>query len=72
MGVVALQLPAGWVAAIALWAGCTGGFLVAGWAGVNLRRWPLARLAFFRDRLVVLRGRQEMLALWDQMESVTL
>ncbi len=72
MGVVALQLPAGWVAAMALWAGCMGGFLVAGWAGVNLRRWPLARLAFFRDRLVVLRGRQEMLALWDQMESVTL
>lgn len=72
MGWAALQLPAGWVAAVALWAGCMGGFLVAAWAGLSLHRWPLAKLAFFRDRLVVLRGRHEMLALWEQMESVTL
>lgn len=72
LGILAMQLPSGWAAAVALWAGCLAGFAVATWSGLNLRAWPPGKLAFFRDRLVVLKGRNEMGALWEQMESVTL
>jgi len=72
MGWVALQLPGGTEAALVLWAGSVGGIGVAAWAAYRVRSWPPARLAFFRDRLVVLQGRREMRALWDQLESVTL
>lgn len=41
-------------------------------AALRLRRWPVSRLAFFRDRLVVLHRRTELRAGWDEMELVTL
>lgn len=72
LGILATELPSGWLAAAALWAGCLAGSAVAAWSGWNLRSWPKGKLAFFRDRLVVLKGRSEMGALWEQMESVTL
>ena len=39
---------------------------------LRLRRWPLARLAFFRDRLVIIQGRAEALAAWEGIEMVSL
>ena len=68
----AMDLPGGWVAAIALAAGALGAALIAASAGLQLRSWPLGRLAFFRDRIVVIQGRHEMRALWARMETVTL
>jgi hypothetical protein len=68
----AMRLPGGWVAAVALAAGSLGAGLVAASAGLQLRSWPLGRLAFFRDRLVVIQGRHEMRAVWTLMETVTL
>lgn len=53
-------------------AGAAGGALLAGWAGLKLRRWPAARLGFFRDRLLLIQGRHEMRAVWSAMEAVTL
>lgn len=38
----------------------------------RLRRWPANRLAFFRDRLVLVQGRTEVQALWDRIELVSL
>ena len=38
----------------------------------RLRRWPRSRLGFFRDRLVLVQGRTELQAPWDQVETVTL
>ena len=72
LAVGALQLPAGAVAAVALGAGAAGAFGVALWAGLRLRRWPPGKLAFFRDRLLVIQERHEMRALWEPMDSVTL
>ena len=71
-GWLAFQLPSGWIAAAALWAGGVGAVAIAVWAGWNLRGWPPCKLAFFRDRLVVLAGRHEMRAIWDQVQAVTL
>ena len=68
----ATRLPGGWVAAVALAAGAFGGGLVAAWAGLQLRAWPLGKLGLFRDRLVVIQGRHEMRAIWNLMETVTL
>ncbi|MDQ6878161.1 MAG: hypothetical protein M3082_10795 [Candidatus Dormibacteraeota bacterium] len=68
----ATRLPGGWVAAVALGAGAVGGAVVAGAAGLRLRSWPLGRLGFFRDRMVVIQGRHEMRAVWARMETVTL
>jgi len=68
----AFQLPAGWVAAVALGAGAAGATGVAIWAGVRLRRWPAGKLAFFRDRMLVIQDRHEMRALWELMDSITL
>jgi len=72
LAVGATRLPGGWVAAIALAAGSLGGGLVAAWAGLQLRSWPLGKLGLFRDRLVVIQGRHELRAIWSLMETVTL
>jgi len=39
---------------------------------LRLRRWPSARLGLFRDRLVLVQGRAELQAPWDQLDTVTL
>jgi hypothetical protein len=39
---------------------------------LRLRRWPAGRLGFFQDRLVLVQGRTELQAQWDQVETVTL
>ena len=72
VGWVARGLPGGAIVAGALWACATGAVAVAAWACLNLRAWPPCKLAFFRDRLVVLSGRHEMRAPWDQILAVTL
>jgi len=68
----AFQLPAGSVAAVALGAGAAGAAGVAIWAAVRLRRWPAGKLAFFRDRMLVIQDRHEIRALWERMDSITL
>ena len=72
LAVVAIDLPAGWVAALALAGGSLGGLAIAGWAGWRLKTWPSGKIGFFRDRLVVILGRHEMRAVWAGMETVTL
>jgi hypothetical protein len=39
---------------------------------LRLRRRPAGRLGFFRDRLVLVRGRAALQARWDLVETVTL
>jgi hypothetical protein len=68
----AMRLPGGWLAAVALGAGSLVGLGVLAWAGVQMRSWPSGKLAFFRDRLLVIQGRHEMRAIWSLMETVTL
>jgi hypothetical protein len=68
----AARLPGGSVAAVALAVGALGAGAVTVSAARQLRSWPLGRLGFFRDRLVVIQGRHEMTALWTQMDTVTL
>jgi len=72
--VVAMLLPEaeGWVAGVALGAGAIGATVVAVWAAIQVHSWPASKLAFFRDRIVVVQGRHEMRGLWDVMESITL
>ena len=72
LAAVAMELPSGWVAALALAAGALGGLVLAVWAGWSLKTWPSSKLGFFRDRLVVILGRHEMRAVWVAMETVTL
>jgi hypothetical protein len=72
LAAAAARLPDGWVAAVALAAGSIGACAVAALAGLQLRSWPLGRLGFFRDRLVVIQGKHEMRAVWNLMETVTL
>ena len=60
------------VAGFAFAAGAAGGAGVVIWCVFQLTKWPPARLALFRDRLLVIQGRHEMGALWVQMASVTL
>jgi hypothetical protein len=72
LALIAARLTGGGVAAIALGAGAAGATLVAGSAALQLRSWPLGRLGFFRDRMVVIQGRHEMRAVWTLMETVTL
>ena len=67
-----LQLPAGWVAAVAFGTGSAAALVVGAWAGIRLRAWPAGKLGLFRDRLLVVHDRHEMRALWDHMETVTL
>ena len=68
----ALQLPAGAVAAVALGCGAAGACVVAVWTARRLKRWPDGKLAFFRDRLLVIHDRHEIRALWESMATVTL
>jgi hypothetical protein len=42
------------------------------WHLIRLRRWPVGRLGFFRDRLVVVQGKTELRAPWDGIEVATL
>ena len=72
LGVGAFALSGGAVAGVALGVGAMGGLGVVVWCAIQLVRWPGARLAIFRDRLLVIEGRTEMRALWGRMESVTL
>jgi hypothetical protein len=72
LAAVAMTLPTGWVAAIALAIGSLGGLVIAAWAGWKLRMWPPGKLGFFRDRLVVIQGKHEMSVVWGAMETVTL
>ena len=68
----ASTLPAGSSAALALAIGALGGIVLAAWSGWRIKTWPADKLAFFRDRLVVLYGRHEMRAVWTAIETVTL
>jgi hypothetical protein len=68
----AILVPGGWMAGIALGVGSVGGWWLAIWAARQLRSWPSGKLGFFRDRLVVIQGRHEMRAIWEQMDAVTL
>src|SRR5207253_1443158 len=52
------------VAGVAFAAGAAGGAAVVIWCGTRLLYWPPARLALFRDRLLVIQGRHEMRAVW--------
>ncbi len=72
LAALAAGLPAGWVAGVALAAGSLAGLLLAAWAGLRLRSWPSGKLAFFRDRLVVIQGQHEMRAVWSAMDTITL
>ena len=70
--VAAFAIAGAAVAGLAFAAGAAGGAGVVTWCLVQLFNWPPARLALFRDRLLVIQGRQEMGASWVQMVSVTL
>jgi hypothetical protein len=72
LAAVAISLPTGWLAALALATGSLGGVILAAWAAWKLNAWPSGKLGFFRDRLVVILGRHEMRAVWVAMETVTL
>jgi hypothetical protein len=72
LALVALGVPGGWMAAIALGGGAVAGLAVTAWAALWLHAWPSGKLALFRDRLLVIHDRHEMRALWDRMETVTL
>ena len=72
LAVFTLSIPAGEVAAVTLGAGSLGGLALAAWAALKLKAWPSGKLAFFRDRLVVVQGKHEMRAVWAYMETVTL
>ena len=45
---------------------------VVGRTALRLRRWPTSRLGFFRDRLVLVQGRTQVQARWEQLDTVTL
>lgn len=72
LAAVAFWTPSGTLAAIPLVAGAAGGGALAAWAGIQLKRWPVGKLALFRDRLVVIQGKHEIRAVWSLMETVTL
>jgi hypothetical protein len=72
LAAVAFWTPSGALAGIPLVAGAAGGGALAAWAGIQLKRWPVGKLALFRDRLVVIQGRHEIRAVWSLMETVTL
>ena len=72
LAAVTLSIPAGQVAAVTLGAGSLGGWALIAWAVFKLKAWPSGKLAFFRDRLVVVQGKHEMRAVWAHMETVTL
>ena len=72
MGAVAFAIPSATLAGIPLAAGAAGGAAMAVWAGIQLKRWPLRKLALFRNHLVVIQGKHEVRAIWSLMETVTL
>jgi hypothetical protein len=72
LAALAVRLPAGWVAAVALGVGSLGAWGLTAWAALQIRGWPSGKLGLFRDRMVVIQGRHEMRAVWDVIESVTL
>jgi hypothetical protein len=72
LAVGALSLAQGAIASFALAAGACGGVAVSAWAVFRLHAWPPGKLAFFRDRLLVIEAKHEMGAIWSRMESVTL
>jgi hypothetical protein len=72
LAALAMALPEGFIPGLALGFGSAGGLTLAGWAGWCLRSWPSGKLAFFRDRLVVIIGQHETSAVWAAMETVTL
>jgi hypothetical protein len=72
LAAVAMRFPEGYTPGVALAAGSVGGLALAGWAGWRLKSWPPGKLAFFRDRLVVILGKHETSAVWAAMETVTL
>jgi hypothetical protein len=71
VGWLAWELPSA-IAAVALWAGSAAAALAAVWAWFRLRAWPTGKLAFFRDRLVVVQKRHETCSLWEDIEAITL
>ena len=72
LALAAANIPGGWLAGVALAVGAGIALGVTGWAGLRLRAWPTGKLALFRDRLLVVKHRHEMRALWDRMETITL
>ena len=72
LAAVAMTLPTGWVASIALAVGSLAGLGFAAWAAWQVRIWPSGKLGFFRDRLVVIQGRHEMSVVWVAIETATL
>ncbi len=59
-------------AGLAFAAGAAGGLGVVLWCVTKFATWPPARLALFRDRLLIIQGRHEMRAVWGRMEAVVL
>jgi hypothetical protein len=72
LAAVAFSIPTGTLAGIPLAVGAAAGGAMAARAGIQLKRWPLRKLALFRDRLVVIQGKHEIRAVWSLMETVTL
>ena len=68
----ALDISGAAVAGLAFAAGAAGGLAVLAWSVARFASWPPARLALFRDRLLIIQGRHEMRAVWGRMEAVTL
>jgi hypothetical protein len=57
---------------IALAMGAVLGLAMAGTGAWQLWAWPPRRLAFFRDRMVVVEGNVEQHAAWERVETATL
>lgn len=72
LAVAAFHLPQGAVAGVALALGSIAGAVLAARSARRLLSWPPARLCLFRDRILVIRGRHEMRAVWTAMGAVTL
>ncbi len=52
--------------------GSVVGLILAGWAAWRMGTSPPRRLAFFRDRMVVVEGNLEQHAPWERIETATL
>lgn len=72
LALAATTIPGGTLAGMALLVGAAAALAVTVWAGFRMRAWPSGKLALFRDRLLVIKHRHEMRALWDRMETITL
>ena len=72
LALAANSIPGGLPAVVALAAGALVALAVTAWSGLRLRAWPAGKLALFRDRLLVVKHRHEMRALWERMETITL